>query len=95
MIQRETKRDKYGNLLYYTPAPKSTKRYFLQLKVEEYPRSLGVIRDGKRQVRRNPERHLHYKVNGYGFNSQLIHLLPDDMEIIVTEIKRNKLKTTV
>lgn len=82
-------------MLYYTPDRKATKRYFLQLRAEEYPRSLGVIRDGKRHVRRNPEYHIHYKSNAYGFNAQLINLLPDDMEIIVTEIKRNKLKTTV
>lgn len=71
--ERHVINDDHGNILT-TEHLKTRVRIYLKLRDHKRKRDLGYIDKKTRtlHVRRNRERHLHYKANAYGFNYLLL-----------------------
>ena len=92
-------KDKQGNEIIRRYTKKGTD-YLLVLDKEQYPRKLGSRTDkghpyfenGIFHMRRHPEKHYHYKVQGYGFNNELIYNILERNTPIVLSIMITKQK---
>ena len=92
-------KDKQGNEIIRRHTKKGTD-YLLVLDKEQYPRKLGSRNDkgdpffenGIFYMRRHPEKHYHYKVQGYGFNNELIYNILERNTPIVLSIMITKQK---
>lgn len=73
ILERFIINDDHGNTLT-TEHLKTRVRIYLKLRDHKRKRDLGFIEKKTRtlHVRRNRERHLHYKANAYGFNYLLL-----------------------
>lgn len=92
---RDIQKDNDWNSLYWLQW-KNCKKYYLQVKNEQYPRSLWQVHEWLWKARRDPDKHTHNLSQSYWFNWLLLSSLKDDCIIEITQVNHAvKLKTTV